>query len=299
MKKINLSLMVLLVALVIMSCSQSENQFDASGSFETVETIISAEAQGVIKVFALEEGQTLKANTEIGYIDSVQLSLKKNQMEAQISAILSKKPNVSLQLAALQEQLKTAEREKERVSNLVKADAATAKQLDDVNAQVQLIKRQLSAQKSNLDITIESLKSETAPLEIQIEQIKDLIQKSKIINPISGTVLTKYAETNEMAAPGKPLYKIADISTLILRIYISGNQLPQVQLNQKVTVKTDNGAGGFNETQGVITWISSKAEFTPKTIQTKEERANKVYAVKVSVKNDGNLKIGMYGEVKF
>lgn len=299
MKKINLTLFAVLVAVVISSCGKNENQFDATGSFEAVETIISAEAQGVIKEFSLEEGQTLKANTEIGYIDSVQLSLKKNQLEAQINAVLSRKPNVSLQLASLQEQLKTAEREQERVSNLVKADAATTKQLDDVNAQVQVLKRQLSALKSNLDITISSIKSETAPLEIQIEQIKDLIQKSKIVNPITGTVLTKYAEKNEMAAPGKPLYKIADVSSLILRVYISGNQLPQVKLNQTVTVRTDNGEGGFDETKGVITWISTKAEFTPKTIQTKEERANRVYAVKVSVKNEGNLKIGMYGEIKF
>lgn len=299
MKKINLTLFAVLVAVVISSCGKNENQFDATGSFEAVETIISAEAQGVIKEFSLDEGQTLKANTEIGYIDSVQLSLKKNQLEAQINAVLSRKPNVSLQLASLQEQLKTAEREQERVSNLVKADAATTKQLDDVNAQVQVLKRQLSALKSNLDITISSIKSETAPLEIQIEQIKDLIQKSKIVNPITGTVLTKYAEKNEMAAPGKPLYKIADVSSLILRVYISGNQLPQVKLNQTVTVRTDNGEGGFDETKGVITWISTKAEFTPKTIQTKEERANRVYAVKVSVKNEGNLKIGMYGEIKF
>lgn len=285
--------------LTLFACNSNQNNFDASGSFEAEETIISAEGSGVIKEFKVEEGQELKAGEWVGYIDTVQLYLKKKQLEAQISSILSKKPNISLQLAALQEQLKTAETEKVRITNLVKGDAATQKQLDDINANILVIQKQIDAQRSTLSISSEGIGKDVVPLSIQIEQLNDMLVKSKIINPMNGTVLTKYAEANEMTGTGKPLYKIADLSTIILRVYISGNQLPKVKLNQKVKVSTDDGNGGFKETEGVITWISDKAEFTPKTIQTKDERANMVYAVKVNVKNDGTYKIGMYGEIKF
>lgn len=285
--------------LVLTSCSNDKKNFDASGSFEAEETIISSEAAGTIKQLTIEEGQTIKAGQSIGYIDSVQLYLKKKQLEAQINAVLSKKPNVSVQLASLEEQLKTAEREQKRITNLVKADAATTKQLDDVNGNIEVIKRQIEAQKSSLDISSEGINKEATPLEIQIEQLNDQLQKCKIINSVNGTVLTKYVEANEMASVGKPLYKIADLTSIILRAYISGNQLPQIKINQTVKVSTDNGNGGFKQTEGIITWINDKAEFTPKTIQTKDEQANMVYAVKIKVKNDGSYKIGMYGEIKF
>lgn len=294
------SLITSLTALLfVMSCKNTKTQFDASGSFEAEETIISSEANGTIKQFNVEEGQTLKAGDVVGYIDSVQLYLKKKQLEAQINAVLSKKPNVNVQLAALQEQLKTAEKEQKRISNLVKADAATTKQLDDINASIEVIKKQIEAQKSSLDISTEGIGKETLPLQVQIEQVNDQLKRCSIINPVSGTVLTKYANVNEIAAQGKPLYKIADLSTIILRAYISGNQLPQLKLNQVVQVNTDDGNGGFKQTEGIVTWINDKAEFTPKTIQTKDERANMVYAIKVKVKNDGTYKIGMYGEIKF
>src|SRR5690606_1060252 len=201
-------------------------------------------------------------------------------------------------LAALQSQLNTAQRERSRIQNLLKDDAIPAKQLDDINAQIDLISKQIAAQRSTLDLSVSSIDKDVQRIEVQMLQIEDQLQKSKIINPIAGTVLTKYAEASEMASVGKPLYKIADLSNLILRVYISGDQLPLIKLNQQVKVFTDDGNGGFKDTQGTITWINDKAEFTPKTIQTKNERANQVYAVKILVKNDGSYKIGMYGEIK-
>lgn len=285
--------------LLLGSCKSDKASFDASGSFEAEEILISSEVNGTIKELTIEEGQTLKAGQYIGYIDSVQLYLKKKQLEAQIDAVLSKRPDVAVQLAALKEQLKTAEKEQKRISNLVKADAATTKQLDDINASIELIKKQTEAQRSSLDISSEGIGKETVPLGVQVEQVNDQLRKCRIINPINGTVLSKYANANETAVQGRPLYKIADLSTIILRAYITGDQLPRLKLNQQVTVHTDDGEGGFKQAQGRVSWISDKAEFTPKTIQTKDERANMVYAIKVTVKNDGSYKIGMYGELKF
>ena len=299
MKRISSVIFIGSLIVLLSSCTGKKGEYDASGSFEADETIISAEASGNLKQFNLEEGQTLQLGQEVGYIDSVQLSLKKKQLEAQINALLSKKPNVSTQLAALQEQLKTAQNEQRRIANMAKADAATQKQLDDINGQVEVIKRQIDAQKSTLDIATEGISQDVTPLRVQIDQLNDQLQKCKIVNPINGTVLTKYAEANEVTAAGKPLYKIADLTTINLRAYVSGNQLPLVKLNQKVKVLTDDGKGGFKEAEGVITWINDKAEFTPKTILTKDERVNTVYAMKIKVTNDGTYKIGMYGEVKF
>jgi HlyD family secretion protein len=298
MKKIFKSSVFVAMVLIAAACN-NESTFDASGSFEAVETVISAEATGTLKSFQVEEGQTLEAGQQVGNVDTVQLYLKKKQLELQMEALAAKKPNIPVQLSTLQEELKTAEIEKKRVENLLKADAATTKQLDDVNAQIAVIKKQIDAQKSTLEISSAGINKDILPLGIQIEQLNDQLLKSRIVNPLSGTVIAKYTEQNEMVAVGKPLYKIADLSEIILRVYISANQLPQVKLNQTVKVHTDDGEGGFAETSGVITWISDKAEFTPKTIQTKEERANLVYAMKVKVKNDGTYKIGMYGEVNF
>jgi HlyD family secretion protein len=299
MDKIKNTITLLFIFLLLISCNNSKDAFDASGTFEAVETVISAEATGIIKALNMEEGQELKAGVLIGYIDSTQLYLKKKQLDAQINALLSKRPVVSVQLASLQAQLKTAEKEKARFTNLVKADAATQKQLDDIEAQIEVIQKQIEAQRSTLDISRKGFDKDTSPLVAQVQQTNDQLAKCKLINPVSGTVLIKYAEVSEMATMGRPLYKIADLSTLILRAYISGDQLPQIKLNQKVKVSTDDGKGGFKETSGTIIWISDKAEFTPKTIQTKEERANMVYAIKVKVVNDGSYKIGMYGEIKF
>ncbi|NQX56201.1 HlyD family efflux transporter periplasmic adaptor subunit [Pedobacter panaciterrae] len=284
-------------ALFLMSCGQKEQVYDASGTFEAVETIVSAEATGTIKTLNLAEGQVLKAGETIGYIDTTQLYLKKKQLRAQINVVLGKKPDVPAQIAAYQEQLKQANREQQRITNLLKADAATPKQLDDANAQIAIIKKQIAAQRSSLNITSTSLNQETLPLNVQIDQLNDQLLKSKIINETAGTVLVKYVEVNEMASIGKPLYKISDLSSIILRAYITGNQLPAIKLGQKVEVLVDLADGKYKTYEGIIEWISDKAEFTPKTIQTKDERANLVYAIKVKLKNDGYLKIGMYGEI--
>jgi HlyD family secretion protein len=287
------------MTVLLTSCGHDKNEHDATGTFEAVETIVSAEANGTIKELNIEEGQELKQGATIGYIDSVQLHLKRKQLLAQIKVLFSKMPDTQAQVAALEEQLKQAEREQKRVSNLVKADAGTQKQLDDVNSQIAVLKKQIEAQRSSLGIMSNSLNEETSPLKVQIEQLDDQIQKCRIVNPVRGMVLTKYMEANEMALPGKPLYKIADLSEIILRAYVTGDQFGAIKAGQAVKVLVDTEGGKYKEYEGKLEWISDKAEFTPKTIQTKEERANLVYAVKIKLKNDGLLKIGMYGEVKF
>jgi len=291
-------LLIALTLLLTFACKTQEKNYDAAGTFEAEETIISAEASGVIKQFNVEEGQQLSARQFIGYIDSTQLHLKRLQLQAQIKAALSRKPNVNVQLEALREQLKAAERDKERFTNLYNQQAATKKQVDDITTQVEVLKRQIAAQQSQLGTTTESITQDTNPLQIQIEQTNDQLAKCRLTNPFAGTVLTKYAEVNELATVGKPLYKIASLDTLTLRAYITGDHLSQVKLNQQVNVTIDMPDKGSKQYSGLVTWISDKAEFTPKTIQTKDERANLVYAMKVKVKNDGALKLGMYGEVK-
>lgn len=284
---------------LLTGCGNGNDKFDASGTFESEEVIISSEAIGKLIRFDIEEGATIKQNQLVGVVDTIQLFLKKKQLEASIKAVLSKQPDVAIQLATIQKQIETTTTEKNRIENLVKSNAAATKQLDDVNAQLDLLNKQYNAVKSNLTITKQGMQSETFPLQAQIEQIEDQINKSKIKNPVDGTVLTRYAKQNEVTANGKALYKIANLSIMTLRAYINGNQLGEVKLNQKVKVFVDKGNGEQKEMNGEIYWVSSKAEFTPKTIQTKDERANLVYAIKVKVTNDGYLKIGMYGEVKF
>lgn len=295
MKKIAL----ITIAALAISCSDNKKEFDATGTFEAVETIIPAEAGGIIKELKVEEGDALKEAQTVGYIDTIQLSLKRDQLLAQIRATQSKKPDIDSQLAVYREELRQAKIDQQRMQNLVKADAATRKQLDDATTRVAVIQKQITAQQKQLDISTTGIDDETQTLKVQVSQIKDQLSKSKIVNKTNGTVLTKYAEVGEMATIGKPLYKIADLSTIILRVYITGDQLPAVKLNDKVKVFVDAANKTYKEYEGAVEWISDKAEFTPKTIQTKDERANLVYAVKVRVKNDGYLKIGMYGEIKF
>jgi HlyD family secretion protein len=284
---------------ILFSCSNGNGDFDATGTFESEEIIVSTEAMGKLILFEVEEGMNLKQDQIVGVVDTTQLHLKKKQLQATIKAVLSKQPDIPTQLASIQEQIATAEREKSRIENLVKSDAATTKQLDDINSQLDVLNKQYDATKSSLTITKQGMRSETLPLIAQVEQIEDQINKSIIKNPIDGTVLTRYAKQDENTSAGKALYKIADLSEMILRAYINGDQLGQVKLDQKVKVYVDKGDGEQKEMEGEIYWASSKAEFTPKTIQTKDERANLVYAIKIRVKNDGYLKIGMYGEVKF
>ncbi len=287
------------ISTFIISCSGTKDEFDATGTFESVETIISAEVAGRLDSFAVEEGQIVAAGQLVGTIDTTQLSLKKHQIQAQIDALLTRRPESNVQMASLNEQIKSAIRERDRVERLLRSDAATQKQVDDATTQVNVLTRQLDALRSSLATTTSGLESETRPLLSQISQINDQLAKSKIIVPLNGTVLTSYAERYEMTGPGKPLFKIADVSTMILRAYVTGDQFSQIKLGQKVQILVDKGAKDYTTYDGTITWLSSKAEFTPKTIQTKDERANLVYAIKISVPNDGKIKIGMYGEVRF
>lgn len=288
-----------LLAIAATSCNSGSSDFDATGNFEADEVIVSAEASGKVLKLNIKEGQILTANEVVGYVDTMQLYLRKKQFQYSINAILAKQPNSAVQLSTITEQLATATREKKRVENLLKADAATQKQLDDYNAQIDLLKKQYDALQSSLAITTRSLQTETLPYKAQMDQIEDQLKKSVITNPMAGTVLTQYTLQDEVVNPGKALYKIADLSTIVLRVYISGSQLSEIKLGQEVKINVDKGAKEYTTYTGKITWISDKAEFTPKTIQTKDERANLVYAIKILVKNDGFLKLGMYGEVKF
>lgn len=295
------------------ACNTNKHHFDASGTFEVDEVIVSSELPGKILSFNVHEGDTIPKNKIVGEIDAENLSLQKEQIEATIDALSEKRadavPQVNLlqrQLAVQQVQLKSLLHEKTRFENLLKQDAATGKQVDDINAQVDVAKKQIAVtqqqinvQRNTISTQNRSIMSEGKPLEKQVAEINNKIQKSNIVNPISGTVITKYAEEGEITSAGKALYQIADLSEMTLRAYISGAQLSQVKLNQPVKVFVDNGSDTYKEMNGIITWIADKAEFTPKTIQTKDERANLVYAIKIKVKNDGYLKIGMYGEVSF
>jgi len=285
------------IAVTLLSCSDNKDNFFATGTFEAKEIIVSTGVSGKIMALDVEEGKILEANKVVGYIDTTQLYLKKLQLRAQINAVLSKQPDINSQLAVLQEQIKTANTEKIRIENLLLAGVATQKQADDVNAQIKVLQKQLDAQQKNLEITSSSIYNEVNPLTYQIAQIDDQLNNSRILNPIDGTVLSKYAEQGEFTAPGKAIYKIADVRNMTLRAYISGTQLSSIKLGQSVNINVDGEDGAMRTVVGTIYWISDKAEFTPKTIQTKEERANLVYAIKIRVENDVSLKIGMYGEV--
>jgi HlyD family secretion protein len=298
MKKV-VKIIFLLTTLFLLGCDNGNGDFDATGTFESEEIIVSSEATGKLVMFQVEDGMQLKQNQIVGIVDTTQLNLKKKQLLASIKAVLSKQPDIETQLASIQKQIETAETEQKRIENLVKSNAATTKQLDDINSQLEVLRKQYNATKSSLTITKQGIQSETLPLIAQVEQIEDQIKKSYIINPIDGTVLTRYAKQDEITSIGKALYKIANLSEMTLRAYVSGDQLGEIKLGQKVKVFVDKGEGDQKEINGEIYWVSSKAEFTPKTIQTKEERANLVYAIKVRVMNDGYLKIGMYGEIKF
>lgn len=288
-----------LIAASLFGCSPDDIKPDASGTFEAVELMISAEASGRIESLAVHEGIQLVNGQVVGHVDTTQLALKKRQLEAQISAVLRKRPDVATQLAALQEQLRTAQRERDRVQRLRDADAATPKQADDATSVVVTLQRQIDAMRSTLGTTVQGLEGETQPLMVQIEQVEDQLRKSRITSPTDGTVLATYAEQYEVTAPGRALFKMADLRTMTLRAYVTGDQFSSLKIGQKVKVLVDQGNGGQRAHQGTITWVSDKAEFTPKTIQTKDERANLVYAIKITVPNDGTIKIGMYGDVQF
>jgi HlyD family secretion protein len=284
--------------ILLSACSNPDKEYDASGIFEATEVIVSSQGNGEIMEFNIMEGQKVEAGKQVGYIDTIQLYLKKMQLLANIKSVGSREYNVSKQVASIQQQITTQKNEQKRYENLIKSNAATQKQLDDINAQIALLEKQLIAQKETLENNNRGVSEESSGLEIQIAQIEDQIKKSIISSPINGTVLSKYAEQGELATQGRTLFKVADIANMNLRVYITADQLTSLKIGQQVKVYADLGKSDRKEYPGTVSWISDKAEFTPKTIQTRDERANLVYAVKVAVKNDDFIKKGMYGEIK-
>ncbi|MBU8893788.1 MAG: HlyD family efflux transporter periplasmic adaptor subunit [Bacteroidales bacterium] len=287
--------LLLLFTALLAACSGNENGSDAYGNFEANEVIISAEAQGKLIEFNIEEGEKLRKGQMLGFIDTVPLSIQKEQLLAQRQAVASKVPNVRAQVAVLEEQKAILNTEKERIEKLFNDNAATKQQLDDISGKCNVLEKQIVATKTQ----ISSVAKEIQVVDKQIKLINEQISRAKIINPIDGTVLEKYLEENEIAVAGKALYKIAGLDEIDLRVYISGAQLPNIKIGQKVKVFIDKDEETNQEYDGEVFWISDQAEFTPKIIQTKEERVNMVYALKIRVKNDGKLKIGMPGEVIF
>jgi HlyD family secretion protein len=299
MRTIKINLCITAAALALAACSSNNGKFDATGTFEATEIIVSSEASGKLLKFVIEEGQIVKSGEAVGIIDSTQLYLTKLQLKENQKAVRASKPDIRTQIEATKKEIENAEFEKRRIENLVKGEVASQKQLDDVNTKLAVLQARLAAQQNSLQTTTATLNEQSSAIDVQLLSVEDQLRKCNIINPIEGTVLTKYAMKDEVTMPGKPLYKIADLSTVILRAYVSGSQLAQFKTGQEVTVLVDAPEGDYKTYMGTITWVSDKAEFTPKTIQTKDERANLVYAVKINVKNDGYLKLGMYGEVKF
>ena len=288
---------VYIAAVVLAASCGTEAEFDAQGTFEATEVVVSSEATGRILNFEVEEGMAVEANQMVGAIDSVQLHLQRKQLVAQQSALLGSRPDVKKQVAALREQIAKQNEELRRVENMLKDGAATKKQKDDIEAQIKILERQLDATLSTLDKNTSTINNNSAALEAQIAALDDRISKCRIISPVGGIVLVKYAEAGELATVGKPLMKVADLENIYLRAYFTSDQLAKVNLGDEVKVVADFGGEERYDYTGRVAWISSESEFTPKTIQTKDSRANLVYAVKIAVENDGRLKIGLAGEV--
>lgn len=286
-------------AVTLCACNNNDTAYDASGVFETTEVIVSAKGTGEILSFNVEEGQNVNKGEELGRIDTQQLLLKKNQLSSSISATDSRRLDEGRQVASQKQQIANLRRERKRFAELLKADAATEKQVDDIDYQIEVLQRQLAATQEQISSNNSSLANQSTSIEAQLAQLDDQIDNSLIVSPIKGVVLTKYAEQGEYASPGRALFKVADVKRMKLRAYITAGQLTSLKIGQKVKVYADQGDSGRKEYEGTVTWISDKAEFTPKTIQTRDERANLVYAVKIDVSNDGLIKCGMYGDVKF
>ena len=285
--------------LVLGACTSQEEQYDASGIFETTEVIVSAKGTGELQSFQVEEGQAVRQGEVLGWIDTLQLSLKDRQLAASLLATESKRLDEKRQVAHLRQQIENLQREKERFTALLNAKATTAKQVDDIDYQIKVLQNQLVATQEQINSSNSSLSRQSESIQAQRAQMEDQIRNAMISSPITGTVLTKYAEQGEFAVPGKALFKVADVSRMKLRAYITADQLTQLQIGQAVAVYADRGITDRKRYAGRVVWIADKAEFTPKTIQTRNERANLVYAVKIAVENDGFIKRGMYGEVRF
>lgn len=285
------------IILLLISCGKGDNELNTSGVFEAKEVLVSAESTGKILSLQVEEGDNISFGQKCGLIDTTQLYLKHQQLLYSIQAVGGRSIDINKQIAALEENIKKLKIEKQRIEKLLEKNAANTKQLDDINSNITVAEKQLSAQKSSFEKGNKSISSEEASLRTQVLQLNDQLDKSKIKSPIDGTVITKYTEEGEFANIGKPLFKVADIDNMILRIYLNSSQITKIKLGQEVNVFADFG-DERREYKGKITWISSKAEFTPKAIQVKDDRDNLVYAVKIMVKNDGYLKIGMYADIK-
>lgn len=310
-------LWIVAVLSLLTACHRNKVNADAYGNFEATEIIVSSENNGRLLEFSVEEGQTYQAGEVVGCIDTLQLCLQLKQLEASIKAVMARRPDSKSQIQVLKKQLETLEKERVRVENLVQANAATAKQLDDIVAQINITKSQIAATESTLSIQSQSISEEVEALRFQKMQLEASIATCRIKSPITGTVLKKYIEPNELAFQGKPLFKIADLTNMFIRVYVSEDMLSSLRLNQDVTINLDSNGDNANlskkekrkkkrqqtdntkQFHGKICWISPKAEFTPKMIQTKNERVNLVYAVKISFVNDGSAKIGMPGDVIF
>ena len=298
MKKISFCFAAIGMMVSLVACEGGSGDYDASGVFETTEVTVSARGTGEIMRFDIKEGHQVEAGQAVGYIDTIQLHLKKEELLGSLMATDSRRYNVSRQIASLRQEIATQKRERLRYENLVREKAANQKQLDDINSGLAVLEKRLAAQVETLENSNRSVSGEVLMLEARIAQIEDQIAKCVITSPVRGTVLSKYAERGELAAQGRSLFKVGDLSDMYLRVYITAPQLTTLKVGQQVKVYADEGEDGRREYMGTVSWISDKAEFTPKTIQTRDERANLVYAVKVAVKNDGYIKKGMYGEMK-
>ena len=291
--------MICVAAAVLTGCNANRSGYDAEGYFESTEVTVSAESSGKILYFNAEEGADVEAGTLLGCIDTVQLYLTRMQLAKSAESVLKNRPDIAKQVQAMKEQLKTLEREKDRVARLLADGAATQKQMDDIESQIAVVEVQLDAQETALENSVSSLDAQSSSIGMQIAQIDDKLAKCRISSPVSGTVLTKYAEAGEFVAAGRPLFKVADLDRVYLRAYVTSAQLSEIKIGQQVKVYSDYGKGYSKEYPGTVTWISSQSEFTPKNIQTDDERRNLVYAIKVAVGNDGLIKLGMYGGIVF
>ena len=286
------------VALMLAACGGNEKEYDATGTFEATETTVFAEQSGALLTFSVNEGDNIEANKEVGLIDTTQVWLKIQQLGATKEVYQSQKPDMEAQIAATRQQLAKAQQEEQRFHELVADGAAPSKMLDDASSQVKVLQKQLAAQQSALTTSTRSLDKQMAATDVQVSQLRDQLRKCHIVTPTKGTVLEKYVERGEFVVIGKPLFKMADTEAMYLRAYVTSAQLQNIKIGQQVKVFADYGDGQRKEYDGTISWISSRSEFTPKTILTDDERADLVYAVKVAIRSDGFVKIGMYGEVK-
>ncbi len=284
--------------MMLTACGDKDAEYDASGVFETTEVIVSAKGTGEIVSLNIEEGQTVKAGQPLGELDMTQLTLKRQQLNAGKDAATSRRLDTGRQVASLRQQIANLKAEQARFKALLKDGAATQKQVDDIGYQIATLQKQLAATDEQVSTSNQSIDGQSAGFDAQISQVDDMMQQARITSPIDGIILSKYAEKGEYAVPGRALFKVGDVSDMKLRAYITAGQLTGLKIGQRVTVYADQGTKGRKAYEGTVSWISSEAEFTPKTIQTRDERSNLVYAIKIAVKNDGLIKRGMYGDVK-